>query len=328
MHRKSIIRADPRKSERSPRHLKNASCPSTYLVERWTRATGTWPKQEPRRVNAVHHKLSTGATRPPCRTSAGTPSRIATGRPSALRYYKHIHCCTIDRSGTPPTNATKPLVAPSRAHHFRSGPLRASVRVAYFPSSDLGNSLTVVLVNGPVAPLAFLGAVPDAASRTSRGTFFAAGGADRGRDRDFFGVEAAGVSVAWRGALVRLGACCAVGVDQGVLLGALAHGAFAHMCEGENMGLPLFLPAAIGFCNYASAAWSPWSLVLRRAGCGSDAIAGRRTRASLDRSPEAIRRWRSSVGARFCDRAWRPRPAASRSKNAIRSVSTRAGCVS
>ena len=101
--------------------------------------------------------------------------------------------------------------------------------MAYFPAADFRNSLTIVSVCAPVAALALLGTVPDPTSRTSTTPFFAAGGADRRRDGRFLfgGGRRAALG---GGALVGLGARRAVGVDEGVLLGALAHGAFAHNC--------------------------------------------------------------------------------------------------
>ena len=130
-------------------------------------------------------------------------------------------------SGTPPTNATEPLVTTFRSHDFLRLLLRAPVRVAYFPAADLRNSFTIVSVHAPVAALALLGAVPDPTSRTSTTPFLAAGGADRRRDGRFLfgGGRRAALG---GGALVGLGARRAVGVDEGVLLGALAHGALAH----------------------------------------------------------------------------------------------------
>ena len=125
------------------------------------------------------------------------------------------------------TDATEPLVTPSLRHDLLRRLFSAPVRVAYFPASDLGYSFAVVLMSRPVAALALLGTVPDPTSRTSTRAFFAAGGADRRRDGRFLfgGGRRAALG---RRALVGLGARRAVGVDEGVLLGALAHGAFAH----------------------------------------------------------------------------------------------------
>ena len=99
--------------------------------------------------------------------------------------------------------------------------------MARLPSSDLSNSLAVVLVNGPVAPLTFLGTVPDPASATAGGAFFAAGGADRGRDRDLFALGGGSGRRAFVGLLV---AGLVADINQSVLLGAFAHSALAHRC--------------------------------------------------------------------------------------------------
>ena len=222
---------------------------------------------------------------------------------------------TINNSrsrGTPATDPTEPLVAPSRAHHFRSGPLRASIRVARLPSSDLRNSLAVVLVNGPVAALAFLGTVPDPASATAGGAFFAAGGAVRRRD-GYFSLGRGGRRTALgRGALIGLGACCAVGVDQSVLLRSFAHGAFAHGCFLYD------LPGAKPKSGAALRTRRSDERLHRRVGSAVAVGSGARRALAAAmqlrdgecqtrvRSPEAIRRWRSSVGARFRGHAWGP----------------------